>query len=161
VLESEPFDVLHEFLHRRHVRHFGCDIVGVLETTHPPRREHGWHGRDQPELVSHGFHMFGSEDSCLHRRRVGVIGERVPATELELVERREGDEVLDEGVAVLCALAEPDVAELGYRSDGLGDPLTCGEDPRKEGGCDGTHAGCEYAELAGGGCDVERCHGIS
>ncbi len=86
------------------------------------------------------------------RRRSGgvvdVAGEDVPAGEDDVVEVGEGDEVFDEGGAVVGALAEADGAHLGDGADGLGEAAADGFDAGDEGGGDGAHADGHDAKFA-------------
>ena len=68
----------------------------------------------------------------------------------------EGDEVLDEGGAVVGALAEADGAHLGEGADGLGEAAADGFDAGDEGGGDGSHAGDHDAEFSCGRLDAGR-----
>ena len=71
---------------------------------------------------------------------VEVAAEDVPSGEDEVVEVGEGDEVFDEGGAVVGALAEADGAHLGGGADGFGEAAADGFYSGDEGGCYGSHA---------------------
>ena len=87
---------------------------------------------------------------------VEVAAEDVPAGEDEVVELGDGGEVLDEGGAVVGALAEADGAHLGEGADGLGEAAADGFDAGDEGGGDGSHAGDHDAEFSCGRLDAGR-----
>ena len=88
------------------------------------------------------------EDAAADGGLVGVVGDRVPGAEHEVVEPRQGHEVLDQRHAAFGALAEADGAALGERPDGLGGAapqvLDAGEERRRH----GAEADDEHAELA-------------
>ena len=81
---------------------------------------------------------------------VGVVGERVPRAEHDVVERGERHEVPDQRAAVVGALAEADRVHQGQRADRLGeaalDELDAGDQRRG----DGAEADGEDAEAAVG-----------
>jgi hypothetical protein len=71
-------------------------------------------------------------------RRLGrlehVVGEYIPAGEAEVIELGQGDEILDQGAARICAFAQAHGSHLGKRADGLGNSLAHGFDAGDEGG---------------------------
>ena len=85
---------------------------------------------------------------------VGIVGERVPRAEHDVVERGERHEVLDQRAAVVGALAEADGVHQGQRADRLGHAPLDQLDAGDEGGGDGAEADGEHAEAP-----VGRLHG--
>ena len=84
----------------------------------------------------------------LHRGVVGVVGDRIPGAEDEVVEAGERDEVPDQRRAVFGALAEADGAHLGERADGLAAAAAGVLDAGDERRGDGAEADEEDAEAA-------------
>ena len=122
VLVAETADVLADpFEHGpllRAVLH-----VGTVEALHVLGIERGRHRPHRPQHVGHRLEVPARlEHAGANRRRVGVVGERVPRAEHEVVEGRERHRVTDERRAVVGALAEPDRAHLRERPDRLGHP---------------------------------------
>ena len=76
------------------------------------------------------------------------------ATEDEVVDGREGDELRDAGRPVVRALAEPDRAHLRERPDRQAQAGLHGLDPGDERGGDGAQAGEQDSQLAFRGRDV-------
>ena len=79
---------------------------------------------------------------------VGVVGERIPRAEHEVVERGERHEVPDQRAAVVGALAEADRVHQGERADRLGEPALDELDAGDQRGGDGAQADGEHAEAA-------------
>src|SRR3989449_3251729 len=80
--------------------------------------EDGGHGVDAGQVVSDRLDMAaGLQDAALQRGLAGVVGNRVPAAEHELIEPGERNEFTDEWQALHRSLAEPDGAHLGQRAD--------------------------------------------
>jgi hypothetical protein len=72
------------------------------------------HGADVAQHVGDALEVLaGFEHAGAHRGDVGVVGERVPRAEHDVVEAGERDEVADQRGAVVGALAEPDGGHLG------------------------------------------------
>ena len=87
------------------------DVVGV---------EDGGHRHNRLEVVRDRLNLFAPvQHAAFHRGLVGVVRDRVPSAEDELVELREGNEVSYERRLVVGALAEPNRGHLGDRPDGL------------------------------------------
>lgn len=95
--------------------------------------------------------------SGFERRFVHGVRTGVPTAENKVVGIRQGDEILDERVAVLVALPEPDGLHLGERPHGP--PQTSFEEfhSRDESARDRSHARQEYAELAADGFEMNSC----
>ena len=94
---------------------------------------------------------------------VGVVGERVPGAEHDVVEAGERHEVADERRALVGALAEPDRRHLRERADRCGLPAPCELDAGDQRGGDGAEADGEHTEAAGGRLDGRgrrSCHGL-
>ena len=70
-----------------------------------------------------------------------VVGENVPAGEAEIIELRQGNEVLDQRAARLGALAQANGSHLGKGADWLGDPLAHGFHAGHQGGRNRPHSG--------------------
>ena len=85
---------------------------------------------------------------------VGVVGERVPRPEHDVVERGDRGEVLDQRVAVVGALAEADRVHQRQRSDRLGEAALHQLDAGDQRGGDGAEADGQDAEAP-----VGRPHG--
>jgi hypothetical protein len=110
----------------------------------------GRHGLDGRKEFLERREQLGAQDARLRGGGIRVVGNRVPSTEDQIFEAGEGHEVLDQRVAPLFAAAEADVGHLGQRP-GRGCALRAdGQHPGHERGGDGTEAGREHAEAAGG-----------
>ena len=93
------------------------------------------------------------EHAGLLRGGVGVIGNRIPRAEHDVVERRERNEILDQRRAILGALAKPNRRHLRQRADGLGVSAANAFDAGHERRRDGAEPGRENAELSAGGAN--------
>jgi len=120
--------------------------------------EDGRHRLDRSEVLGDGFEVGGSEHPGSLGSLVGVVVDGIPPPEDEVVERGEGDEVGDTGIAVFCPLTEANVSELGQRPNRVGDTVTGREDASVERGRHRAHAGGEHAEGADRGADVVEAH---
>ncbi len=109
LVRTEPVDVLHQ--HLRHLPVTGAllDLFHTVEVLDPTVGEDGRIRLDRPQLVSDAFDVPRVEDARFHRRGVGIVRVGVPASELDVVEGRQGHEVLDQRVALSGASAQPDV----------------------------------------------------
>ena len=87
---------------------------------------------------------------------VGIVRERVPCTEHDVVERRDRHEVLDQRAAIVGALAEADVAHLGQAADGKRYASLHQFDTGDERGRHSAQPDGEHAEAAIGGSDGGR-----
>ncbi len=86
--------------------------------------------------------------------RVHVVVENVPAGEYQIVQRGQGDEFLDLRGERVGALAQPDGAHLGQRSNRLGQAFAYGFDAGHEGSGDRAHAGDHDTQLSLGRLDL-------
>ncbi len=155
VLLAERLDVLHQLLDLFPLGQSGAaHIVGSFEPGDPVRGEHCGHRGDGSHLVADAFDVLGSENAGTHRRRICVIGIRVPASEHDVIEIGERHELPDQRVAVVGSLAEADVTHLRQRTDRgrLAGPGS--EDSGIQGGGDGPHTGGENSQAAA--CRLDR-----
>ena len=130
--------------------------VGAAQALHVALVEHRRHGLDGLELGAHLFEQRAVEHARRAGRRVAVFLEDVPAAEHQVVEPRQGHEILDFGRLALGALAKANRAHLGERTDGLGEALADGDDAGDGGGADGTEADQEDAEFTLSRSDTRR-----
>src|SRR5690606_3784992 len=84
--------------------------------------------------------------------RERVVGDRIPRAEDEIVERGERDEILDEGRALVGALAEADGGELRDRTYRLGETASHTLGTGHKRGGHGAEAGREHTEATLGWC---------
>ena len=128
--------------------------------------EGGGHGLDRLEEVGDRLDVLVAvEDAAAQRRLVGVVGEGVPGAEDDVVEVGERHEVLDQGRAVVGALAEADGAHLGERADRPGAAAPRVLDARDEGRGDGAEADEQDAQPSVAGaiwwaCAVDEIFGF-
>jgi hypothetical protein len=99
------------------------------------------HGLDGFEEGANLFKLIAIEYLSRFGGVVQVTAEDVPSGKDEIVELRDGGEVLDEGAASVGALAEPDGAHLCRGADGLGKPAANGFYAGDKGGGDCSHTG--------------------
>jgi hypothetical protein len=118
--------------------------------------EDGGHGLDGFEEGAHLLKLVAVEDACGLGGVVEVAAEDVPSGEDEVIERGDGNEVLDEGAALVGALAEADGTHLGDGADGLGEAVADGFYAGDEGGCYGSHAWDHDAKFSCCGLDAGR-----
>ncbi len=86
----------------------GLDVL-ALEPLHVGLVEHGRHRLDGLEELGDRLEMLVPvEHAGMHRGGVGVVGDRIPGAEDDVIEGGERDEVLDQRRAPLGALAQPD-----------------------------------------------------
>ncbi len=156
LLVAEAVDVFadrveHRSLVDRVHRVVGVDALHVLAIE---RRRHRAH---LAQRVADGLDVLAAIE---HARPgcgdVGVVGERVPRPEHEIVERGQRHEVVDQRPAVVGALAEADRADLGQRTDwgthAALDQLDTGDQRRGDGAeADGEHAETTVGRRDGGG----------
>src|SRR5690606_27418741 len=88
------------------------------------------------------------EHCGVNRRVVRVLGEKIPSRELEAVQGRQRDEILDHGGAIVGAFTETDRAELCERANRLCQAPSREQTARDERGGHGSQAGEENGELA-------------
>ncbi len=141
-------DVRADLLDELHLRVALLDVIPV-DAAGPMLLEGGGHRLDRLEEVGDGFDVLVAvEDAAADGGLVGVVGDRVPGAEDEVVEAGQRHKVPDQRHAVFRALAEADGAALGERPDGLGGAATqvldAGEERRRH----GAEADDEHAELA-------------
>jgi hypothetical protein len=110
--------------------------------------EHRQHGLDRLEERSDRLDMLVAvQHSRPERGGIGIVRNRVPGAEDQVLERGQGDEVTDEWSALLATLAEPDGTHLGDRTDGPGRPaadiLHAGDERR----CDRTQPHTQHPKL--------------
>ncbi len=155
VLGAEALDVVHQRLGQLH-------LVGALlhpeavELLDPLAVEHRVHRHDSLELRRDGRDVALLEHAGGARGFERVGGDRIPCAEHEVVERRERNEVLDEGIATLAARAEPDVRHLRDGTDrdraGLAGRFDTGDQRRR----DSAETGEQHTQLSGGRGDRAR-----
>src|SRR5690606_19304055 len=148
VLRAEPADVGTQ---RFRPLPFGLagDHVGALEPLHVALVEGSRHWLDRAkEVGDRGEVGVPVEHTGLECRRVGVVGNRVPGAEHQVVARGEGNELPDERRAARGTLAQPDGAELGEATDGPAEPATSELHAGDEGRRNRTETGQEHTQLA-------------
>ena len=150
MLGPEPFDVLHEKLGLVHLVRGGLDLIEALQSLHPVRGEDGRHRLNGSEFVADRLEILRLQYAGLHRGRIGIVGVGIPATELEIVEVGERNEVLDHGVSLLGALSETDMTHLRQRTNRDGVPLADGQNPGVERRGHRSHAWRKDSEFSGG-----------
>ena len=136
------------------LRHVAHDVVGVdvLDVGAIERR---LHRADVAQRLGDLLDVLaGVEHPGPLGGDVGVVGERVPGAEHDVVERGDRCEVLDHRAAIVGALAEADRVHQGQRSDRLGQAALHQLDAGDEGGGDGAEADGQDAEAP-----VGRAHG--
>ncbi len=130
--------------------------AGAVEALDVVLVEGAGHGLDGLEEGLDLGELIAVEDLGVRGGVEEVAAEDVPAGEDEVGELGDGGEVLDEGGAIVGALAEADGAHLGGGANGLGKASADGFDTGDQGGGDGSHAGDHDAELALCGGDIGR-----
>jgi hypothetical protein len=148
VLRLEVADVLAQLLRQVTLVLAGLDVL-PLEPLHVMLVEHRRHRLDLLEEVLDRDHVLVLvEHAAVESRLVGIIRHGIPGPELQLVERIERREVLDQRSAALAPLAETDRHELRERTSGRGDAapsqLHAGDEGR--GHC--AESDTQYPELA-------------
>src|SRR6266545_4875108 len=117
VLLLERADVLHErfgLLPERPLLH-----VRTVEPAHPGLVEDGRHRADRLELLADGIEVLAAQHVRADRGVVGVVRDRVPAAEDEVVEPGEREHVTEQRTVIERAVLE--VPELRERADGRGE----------------------------------------
>ena len=112
--------------------------VGPFQVLDVLGAEHRRHGSDRLERILDRIEMLPPiQYSAVQCRFIGVGRYRIPGPDDEVVERRERDELLDQGNTRFRPLAQPDGAHLRERSDRLGlpptDQLYTGDERRGDG----------------------------
>jgi hypothetical protein len=121
---------------------------GAGEAFHVVLVEDRLHRLHALEERAHLLEERGLENAGVHRGFVRVVLEDVPSAEDEVVEPGERNEILDQGRAVVGALAEPDRPHLREGAERLRVAAPDRLDPRVEGRRDGAHPRRENPELA-------------
>ena len=150
LLVAEAVDVGADRLEHRPLVDRGQDVGGVdvLDVGAVERRRHRPDVAqglgdllDVPAALEHAGALGG---------HVGVVGERVPRTEHDVVESGERHEVADQRRPVVGALAEADRVHQRQRADRLGEAALDELDPGDQRRGDGAEADGEDAEAAVG-----------
>src|SRR5438105_9287764 len=136
--------------------------VGAVQPLDVMLVEGGRQRLDPLEEVFDGLQVLVPvQHARLHRRGVGVVRNRVPGREDQVLQIGEGHEVLDLGTALLGALAQPNGSHLRQRSDRDARPAPHVLDARHERRRDGPEPPPHDAESSSGGRDVPAgrlCH---
>ena len=123
--------------------------------------ENSGHRLDFRERLFQSFDEIFFENLRVLRSFVSVLGKNIPATENDVVERSERNELVHFLVAILGALAQADLTHLSVRADRLRDSALHSFNARVESRRDRAHSGGQNSELSFGGSNVERfigCH---
>ncbi len=121
--------------------------------------EHGREGADGAQVRADALDGRLIEDPGPAGGDEGIVGERVPRTEVQLVERGQGHQVADAGDPLLVTAAEAHCPELGEGADRLTRTAPDGLDPGDQRGRDGAETHTEHGETAVGRRDVGRARG--
>src|SRR2546423_4044640 len=136
--------------------------VGAVQPLHVVLLEGGGQRLDHlGEILDRLQVLVPLQHARLHRGGVRVVRDRVPGREHQVFQVGEGDEFLDLGTALLCALAETDGPHLRQRSDRQRGATAHVLDSRDKGRRDGPEPHQHDPELSPGGRDVPaglRCH---
>ena len=136
---AEPRDVIDEGLSAGPVPGSRLDPYPV-ESRHPSLIEDGVHRDDALEFARQRVEMLGSEHPGGAGGLEGIRGDRVPASEHDIVESGQVDEL---GNRQGLAVARVNTAELTERSDRRAESVAGSEDAGDEGGADGAESGEE------------------
>src|SRR6185437_211564 len=128
--------------------------VGALEPLDVVLVEGGRQRLDRFQEIRDRFDVVTLQHTGLHRRRVGVIGERVPRGEHQVLQVRERQKILHLWSTLVGPLAEPDRPHLREGPDRQGVTLPDVLDPRDERGRDGPEAHQHHSQLALCGRDL-------
>jgi hypothetical protein len=120
------------------------------------RVEHGWKRPDGAQVRTDPLDGRLVEDPGPAGGDEGVVGERVPRAEVELVEGGEGDQIADAGDPLLVTAAETDRPELGQGADRLARTGPDGLNPGDKRGPDGAEPHAEHGEPPVGWRDLGR-----
>ena len=120
------------------------------------RVEHGREGSDRAQVRTDPLDGRLVEDPGPAGGDEGVVGERVPRAEVELVEGGQRDQVADPGDPLLVTAAEADRPELGEGSDRLARADPDRLDPGDQRGPDGAQSHAEHGEPSVGWRDLGR-----
>ncbi len=127
--------------------------VGSVHLGDVGRVEHGREWPDRAQVRADPLDGRLIEDPGPGGGDEGVVGERVPRAEVELVEGGQGDQVADAGDPLLVTAAEAHGPELGQGADRLVRTAPDGLDPGDQRGPDGAEPHAEHGEPPVGGCD--------
>ena len=154
LLLAEAVDVLADRLQHRPLADAALGVVGV-DVLDVRAVERGRHRPDVAQGVGDLLDVLaGVEHAGPLGGDVGVVGERVPRPEHDVVEPGDRREVLDHRVAVVGALAEADRVHQGQRADRLGEAALHQLDAGDQRGGDRAEPDGEDAEAP-----VGRAHG--
>ena len=87
--------------------------VRAVDACHVVVVEHGGHRLDRAQKIGHRLEIAILEHTGLLRGGVGVVGNRIPRAEHDLVQRGERNEILDQRRTILGALAESNRSPSG------------------------------------------------
>ena len=132
--------------------------VGPFQTLDVGLVERRGHRLDGFQEVANRRHMLVLvEHAAVQAGAVRVVRHRVPGSKHQVVKAGQRDELVDQGGAVLGALAESDGGHLGERAVRLGDAPTDQLDAGDEGRRHRAEADAQHAQLALGLPDRSRC----
>jgi hypothetical protein len=140
VVAFEVLDVLHELLGQLHLVLALFD-VRTGDLLDPGLLEYRRHGADRAEFFLDLGQERGLEDTCPGRSIKAILRKDIPASETEIIERRQRHVVANLWRVVVGALAQPDGSKLTQRADRLLQAAARGEDARDEGSCDRAKSG--------------------
>ena len=100
------------------------------------------------QAVLYGFHQSAFQHTGFECRVISVVREDVPAPEDQVVEFGEGDEVLNEGNALIGALPQSNGPHLGQRANGWRQLPSNGFNSGDESRCHGSHAWNQDAKFS-------------
>ncbi len=150
LLLAEAVDVLADRVEHRPLvdgvhRVVGVDALDVVAV------ERGRHRAHVAERLADRFEVLATlEHTRAGGGDIGVVRERIPGAEHDVVELSERHEVLDQRAAVLGALAEADGVHLGEAADRQRHPTLDEFDAGDQRGGHGAEADGEHAEAAAG-----------
>ena len=163
LLLAEAVDVLADRLEHRPLVDRADRVVGV-EPLDVGAVEGGLHRPHVAQRIGDAFEVLARlEHAGALGGDVGVVRERVPGAEHDVVEFGERHEVADERRALVGAPAEPDRRHLRERPDWCGLPAPGELDARDQRGGDGAESDGEDTEAAGSRLDGRgrrSCHDL-
>src|SRR5579862_1994414 len=148
-------DIFHHLLGKIHL---GFSLLNVLalQVFHVSLLVNGRHGTDALKKFFDGIEVGLLQNAGLAGGLVTIVVEEVPAAEDQIIQLRQGHEVLDAGRARLRAFAQANGAHLGKRADGARQLAANGFNPGNKSGCHGPHAWNQNAQLPLGLGDLNR-----
>ena len=156
ILPFETLDIGPNGLHCIQFR-ARCFDIGPVDSPDVVVVEDGWHWLYRPQEVGYGFHLFISvQNTRVHRRVIGVVGDRVPGPENHLVQARQGNEVPYERRPLVGSLPEANGSHLRHRPHRLSRPLLDMLDACDKGGCHRPQPHHQYPQFSVGWADF-RC----